>query len=262
MKNKTAENLDTLLQKWGARALPDETRRRELKMRIMRNTRECLHVQTSTETAGNGSWLRWPGLVGWATLGAVAAVLVLVAFTWQPGEDSTIPPQLAQDHTLAAPFSPEQIAARKLLFGEIDDLFSGTLRWVKLQNGQFQFDFGTEPVHTKEEPVALRTVVSILSPETEEWVPVWNTDILLPTEEYVSLAKPDHPETLLGLWVHRLPDGGYIVQADIRDAGKSSASQMLQFLAGSGTTESACLNTGETQYRISQSLAVLTEGAG
>jgi hypothetical protein len=262
MKNKNADKLDTRLQQWGARALLDETRRRELEMRIMRNTRECLHVQANAATADNGSWLHWPGLVGWATLGSLAAVLVLLAVTLPRSANTVPPPSVAQDHTLALPFSPEQIAARKLIFGELDDLFAGTLRWVKLQNGQFQFDFGTEPVHTKEEPVALRTVVSILSPETEEWVPVWNTDILLPTEEYVSLAKPDHPETLLGLWVHRLPDGGYIVQADIRDAGKSSASQMLQFLAGSGTTESACLNTGETQYRISQSMAVLTEGAG
>ncbi len=290
MKKRNADALDKLLQQWGNRTAPDDAHRRELEMRVMRNTRECPHAQASSTITDrllttmrngiqrNGSRGRSPSILDhkvhvlptggrassrawWAVLGAVAAVVVIAAFIWLPGEDRAVPPQVAQVSALVSPFSTEQIAARKLLFGELDDLFAGTLRWVSITDEGLQFDFGPEPVRAESSPVALRTVISKRSADGQKWVTVWQADVMLAPDEYVSLTKPGYPVPALGLWLHRLPDGAYIVHADIGDASQSSGSQMLPFFPGGDAVQTVCLDTGGDQYRLSQSLAELTKGS-
>lgn len=262
MKKRSADALDKLLQQWGNRTVPDATHRRELEMRVMRNTRECLHAHANAATSDKGSLLRWPGIVGWVTLGAVAAALVMAVLTWQLDEGKIAPPQVANDHSKVSPFSPEQIAARKLLFGEMDDLFAGTLRWVSLTDDGLQFDLGTDPVRAETSPVALRTVVSKRSADGQNWVTVWQADVMIAPDEYVSLARPELSMPTLGLWVHRLPDGAYVVHADIGDAGNASGSQMLPFFPGGDAVQTVCLDSGGDKYRLSQSLAELSKGSG
>ncbi len=263
MKRHQSASLDELLRAWGSRTAPDAVCRRNLAASVMRTTRESLRAGTGVEAEPlQGPAMRLPRMPVWVALGATAAGLVLAVITWQRGEDRAAPEQVAQDRSLASPFSAKQVAARTLLFGELDALFAGTLRWVSMQADRMQFDVGTEPVRSGDAPVALRTVVSKLSPATQDWVPVWQADILLPPEDYVVLETSGTFAARLGLWVHRLPDGGHVVQADIANGGGASNSHLLHFRPGSAAVEMACLKTGEAHYRISQSLAILMEGSG
>ncbi len=258
-KKKNTDTFDKKLQDWGARTQPGAAHLRQLQERVMRDTRETLHAQHDpSEMHVQEHNLRRPTVLGWTSLGVAASALILGVSLWSTMQENNEMRSVEQDKTIAVPFDAEQIAARQIIFSELDALFAGTLRWVTLQDDAFSFDFNTEPVRKQDAPVALRTVVSKRSPETHEWIPLFHADILLPTDEYVSLEKPDLPHSQLGLWVHRLPDGNYIVQTDIQEAEYPSDSQMLKFQAGSSAAEVVSMKTGNTQYRISQSLAVLT----
>jgi len=256
-------SLDRLLKQWGRRMQSDEADLTPLASRVMRNTRECLYGQPQALTSVQRSWLPRPAIVGWATLGAVAAVYVGAAFLWPFEEETAAPPQeVACAPLTVSPFSPEQIAARKLLYGELDHLFAGTLRWASVMDDGLQFDIADEPMQTTGSPLALRTVITKRSSDGRTWIPVWEADVLLAPDQYVSIVKPDRSQAVLGLWVHRLPDGGYVVHADIGENGQNSGSEMLPFLPGGDTIQTVCLGNGERKYRLSQSLVRLSEGQG
>jgi hypothetical protein len=254
---KSSECLDNQLRKWGQRCEPDTATLHKLEERVMRNTRECLANESQTVRSGVvHQWFWQPKMV--VAFATVSILLVLGMFAWKGGwqQQSSPCPDFAGN--LISPFDQQELAARQLLFGEMEQLFAGAVRWVKLTDDDMQFDLATEPIPSNGKPVALRTVVARQT-ENGEWEVVWKGDVMLPPDEYVAINNEKLPA--LGLWVHRLPDGAYVVNTDIGE-GMSAGSEVVPFLPGGSKVQSVCLKSGQEQYRLTQSLAELSKGAG
>ncbi len=255
MKKKSKAAVDGLLRDWASRQDFRADSLSELENKVMRNTRECLFEQNDgKQAAACWHFSMWRNL-SLASVMVVAVVLVLVLpFSVQDRDIQR--PDGANVQTVAS-FTPEQLAARKVVFDELNALFGGALRWVSVTERDFQFDFEADVVRPATPPVVLRTVILTRSEDGRAWEPVWNMDVILPADEYVTLEKPDAPIPQLGLWVHQLPDGGFVVQTDFGGAGTLADSRMQTFLPGDPDVQMTSLHSGDTEYRVTQSLAVI-----
>lgn len=243
------------LQQWAKRKMPDHEYLQSLEMRIRRNTRECLHTQSLGEgLEENTSWsLR---VLGAKKLAFVSIILLVGVLVGVVGSRMFAP---VAGSSLS--FSSEQIAARKLLYSELNTLFQGAVRWASVTDEGLQFDLAPSPIQTEENPVALRTVIARRSDDGASWIPVWQSDVMVTPNEYVSVPTQYENVDSVGLWVHRLPDGAYVVEADLRSQGKASDAQMLQFFSGDAS-QTVCFDAGGTQYRLCQSIAELSKETG
>ncbi len=261
-KKQNKAVVDGLLRDWASRRAFRAGSLSDLEAKVMRNTRECLHERENTASllASPYRQIEWPVFmrwVSWGTLAAAAVVLMLIRPFGEPPRLDKEGQDFAQSDAKPSVFSEKQLDARRLVYGELNDLFEGTLRWVSLTERDVQFDFDEEGVQPRTVPVVLRTIFSKRSEDGRSWESVWNMDVILPADEYVTLEKPDAPIPQLGLWVHQLPDGGFVVQTDFGGAGTLADSRMQTFLPGDPDVQMTSLHSGDTEYRVTQSLAVI-----
>jgi hypothetical protein len=90
----------------------------------MRNTRECLANESQTVRSGVvHQWFWQPKMV--VAFATVSILLVLGMFAWKGGwqQQSSPCPDFAGN--LISPFDQQELAARQLLFGEMEQLFAG-----------------------------------------------------------------------------------------------------------------------------------------
>jgi hypothetical protein len=205
----------------------------------------------------------------WKTCLAWAAVLLLLLGAgglWhrlQVEDESTIAAHDQVDHLLMARFTQEEIGARKLLLDELDSLFGGALRSVRIGDNDMNIDLQDTSLARASAPVVLRTLMMVRRVNSDKWVQTWRSEVLLPVEEYVTVNLSTQTKDRIGLWVHRLPDGAYMVDSDIAGVGDNVFTKQASGIFATGEAQQIFNDvTPQGEYRIFQSLESLANGQG
>ena len=111
--------------------------------------------------------------------------------------------------------------------------------------------------------LAVRTVVVARERNQKNWRTVWSSDVLTRTEEYVEIAPEPGAAGGLEMWVHRLPDGRYVVDAEIDWPEARLPRAYETRVLSVGKPERILTQTAEGhEYRVYQSIEPLANGNG
>ena len=257
---KTNE-LDKQLKEWAARNRPAEAALAELEAKICRALAAAppaAHVRRARADF-RGTAPRW--------LAAAAAVALLLGGGWHLAHRRAAELQAANGNGSAAlaDFTAEQLEARRDILDEMESLFAGQVRWVRLDADGLRLGLAQRAAvaEPRAQRLAVRTVVMVREQNQKTWQTVWSSDVLTRTEEYVEIAPESGAAGGLEMWVHRLPDGRYVVDAEIdwpeARLPRAYETQVLSV----GKPERILTQTAEGhEYRVYQSIEPLANGNG
>ena len=254
--------LDQMLKEWGARNRPDA----ETLARLEAGMHET--ISRAEAVAPAETVRRIPAWPRWVAVAAGLAVLLAGGMVWQERqgpETACVPP--GNGAAELARISAEQMAARRAILDELDALFDGQLCWVRLDAKQMHLEMKRNPAPaTADERTRLvvRTVIVEREAGRTEWKPVWSSDVLTRTEEYVQIKADVESAGELELWVHPLPDGRFVLDSEI----KWPAAQLVRpydtqvFTAGQPQPVLVQTTSAGREYRIYQAVEPLENGRG
>lgn len=255
----TKPSLETVLKAWAGKHAPPPAEQAQLAERVLSRARSVLPDAPQRVPQPLLFWSR-PVVMAVACT-AAALVVILASFVWMR------PPSVlerADDNGVAlewARFTDVQLDARQVVLDELDILFNGGLRWIRIRESDF--DFALAPQDARALRVALRTVVVSRSAPDAEWIPVSRTDIMLAPDEYVSITPHASEQGHMGLWVHRLPDGQFMVDMDLALNGRNGLESRTSEILSVGQPrqiDHAC--AAGREYRVYQSIESLGERKG
>ena len=257
---KTNE-LDRKLKEWAARNRPAEAALAELEAKIrgaLAAAPPAAHVRRARADF-RGTAPLW--------LAAAAAVALLLGGVRHLAHRRSAELHAANGNGSAAlaDFTAEQLAARRDILDEMEALFAGQVRWVRLDAdglrlGLAQRAAAAEP---RAQRLAVRTVVVAREQHQKNWRTVWSSDVLTRTEEYVEIASEPGAAGGLEMWVHRLPDGRYVVDAEIAWPEARLPRAYETRVLSVGKPERILTQTAEGhEYRVYQSIEPLANGNG
>ncbi len=254
--------LDRVLKEWGERNQPDVETLARLEVKIREPIpHEKLDMDTVVEESIRASG--WPR---WIAMAAGLSILLVGTLLWNFHRDSDSP--YAATGNGAAEFariSTEQAAAGRVLLEELDALFDGQLRWVRLDAKEMHLEMEETfvPHDSSRIRLVVRTVIVERKIGQTEWKSIWSSDVLTRTEEYVKIEAGTESAGELELWVHPLPDGRFVMDSEI----EWSAARLLRpydaqvFTAGQ--PQQVLVHTmADREYRIYQSVEPLENGQG
>lgn len=270
---KKNDSLDLLLEQWAQRTEPSAEERRRLETRIrnaVNNPKTSKNPDEASECLSE-TGLRicptdanpWRPLLAWA---AVLLLLLGAGGLWhrlQVEEERMIAAHDQVEHLQMAQFTPAELGAHKLLLDELDSLFGGALRSVRIGNNDMNIDLRDDARAHTDAPVVLRTLMMVRRGKSDKWEQTWRSEVLLPVEEYVTVNLPQQKEGRIGLWVHRLPDGAFMVDSEIAGAAVTACSKQATgiFEAGEALQIFNAV-TPQGECRVYQSLETLANGKG
>lgn len=257
---KTNE-LDKRLKEWAAQNRPAEAALADLEAKI----RGALAAEPPPAEVRRGSAVFRGTAPLWLAAAAALALLLGGVRHLAPRRPAEFPVARGNGSAAPADFTPEQIAARRDILDEMESLFAGQVRWVRLDADGLRL--GLAPPASAAEPqaqrLAVRTVIVARALDQKDWRTVWSSDVLTTAEEYVQSAAESGAAGGLEMWVHRLPDGRYVVDAEIDwPEGRLTRAYETQVLSA-GKPERILTQTAEgREYRVYQSIEPLANGNG
>ncbi|MGD9612566.1 MAG: hypothetical protein AB7V22_06645 [Kiritimatiellia bacterium] len=257
---KTNE-LDRKLKEWAARKRPTEAALAELEAKI----RKDLAAPPPAAEVRRGSAVFRGTAPLW--LAAAAALALLLGGVRHVAQRRSAELRAANGNGSAAlaDFTAEQLAARRDILDEMESLFAGQVRWVRLDADGLRLGLAQRAVaaEPRAQRLAVRTVVVAREQSQKNWRTVWSSDVLTRTEEYVEIASEPGAAGGLEMWVHRLPDGRYVVDAEI-DWPEARLPRVYETRVLSvGKPERILTQTAEGhEYRVYQSIEPLANGNG
>ena len=256
---KTNE-LDKQLKEWAARNRPAEAALAELEAKI----RGALAAEPPPKfrreaTIFRGTAPRW--------LAVAAALALLLGGVWHFAQRRSAELQAANGNGSAAlaDFTVEQLAARRDILDEMESLFAGQVRWVRLDADGLRLGLAQQAsaAEPRAQRLAVRTVVVAREPDQKNWRTVWSSDVLTTAEEYVQIASEPGAAGGMEMWVHRLPDGRYVVDAEIDWPEARLPRAYETRVLSVGKPERILTQTAEGhEYRVYQSIEPLANGNG
>ena len=255
----TKPSLETVLKAWAEKHAQPLAEQAQLAERVLSRARSALPDAPSHVPQPVRFWIR-PAVMTTACA-AAALILILASIVWMRPPSV---PERADDNGLAlelARFTDAQLDARNLVLDELDTLFNGGLRWIRIR--ERDFDFALAPQDPRALRVALRTVVVSRSAPDAEWIPVSSTDIMLAPDEYVSITPHASEQGHMGLWVHQLPDGQFVVDMDLALNGRNGLeTQTSEILSVGQPRQIDRASAAGREYRVYQSIESLGERKG
>ena len=255
---KTNE-LDKMLKEWDARNRPDPERLAALEASVRAATAESPSPARRKRRPAHGTALRWL---------AAAAALALVAGGvrfWAAVRSAEIRLADGNGSVALANRTAGQIAAWRDIMDEMDALFAGQVRWVRLDAdgmrlGLAQKASGPEP---QAQRLAVRTVVVARDGSQKDWQTIWSSEVLTRAEEYVEIASEPGVAGGLEMWVHRLPDGRYVVDAEIEwPEARFQRAYETRVLSAGQPQRILTQTVEDREYRVYQSIEPLANGNG
>ena len=256
---KTNE-LDKQLKEWAARNRPAEAALAELEAKI----RGALAAEPPPKfrreaTIFRGTAPRW--------LAVAAALALLLGGVWHFAQRRSAELQAANGNGSAAlaDFTVEQLAARRDILDEMESLFAGQVRWVRLDADGLRLGLAQQAsaAEPRAQRLAVRTVVVAREPDQKNWRTVWSSDVLTTAEEYVQIAAEPGAAGGMEMWVHRLPDDRYVVDAEIDWPEARLPRAYETRVLSVGKPERILTQTAEGhEYRVYQSIEPLANGNG
>ena len=256
---KTNE-LDRKLKEWAARNRPAEAALAELEAKIRGTLAAEPPPKYWREAAVfRGTSPRW--------LAVAAALALLLGGVRHFAQRRSAELQAANGNGSAAlaDFTVEQLAARRDILDEMESLFAGQVRWVRLDADGLRLGLAQQAsaAEPRAQRLAVRTVVVAREPDQKNWRTVWSSDVLTRTEEYVEIAPEPGAAGGRVMWVHRLPDGRYVVDAEIAWPEARLPRAYETRVLSVGKPERILTQTAEGhEYRVYQSIEPLANGNG
>lgn len=250
--------LDDKLKEWAARNRPAEADLAELEAKIRGALAEAPAPTEirSGPAAFRGTASRW--------LAAAAALALLLGGIGHLAHRRSAAFHAADGNGSAlATFTAEQLAARHDILDEVESLFAGQIRWVRLDADGLRLGLAPQAVapESRTQRLAVRTVVVARERNQKNWRTVWSSDVLTRAEEYVEIASESGAAGGLEMWVHRLPDGRYVVDAEI-DWPEVPRAYQTRVLSVGRPERILTQRTEDREYRIYQSVEPLVKGNG
>lgn len=253
--------LDRMLKDWGERNRPDAETLARLAAGIRETGRDARLAIDDPDGAGREfrPWLRR------AAVAAGLAVLLAGGILWENARGPGSVCAAGNGASEMARIPAEQLAAGRAILDELDALFDGQLRWVRLDAGEMHLGMKADSARREDSRTRLvvRTVIVEREAGRQEWKPVWSADVLTRADEYVAMAPDVDSAGALELWVHRLPDGRYVLDSKIQ----WPAARLVRPYAGqvfcAGQPQQVFMQTSDgREYRIYQAIEALENGQG
>ena len=259
MKNN---ELDRMLKEWGARNRPDAETLARLEMQIHGSLQRGEPAAAPAETGR--AFVVWPR---WVAAAAGFVLLLAGALVWNGHRNSETARAASGSEAMElARISAEQMAARRAISDELDSLFDGQLCWVRLDARALHLKMKKtpEPATAAARPrLVVRTVIVAREAGRADWKPVWSSDVLTRTEEYVQMAPDAESAGELQLWVHPLPDGRYVLDSEIAWPAARLVRPYETQIFTAGQPQQVLVQThGGREYRIYQAVEPLENGQG
>ena len=281
MNIPTDDRLDRLLQEWAAAQTPGSDHLDALCRRISQAV-EAAATATPTGPADAGPAVRpeaiaapgaqraWLSRAWWFGLGAAAAVTAAVLL-WPVLRPAAVHDGRGQPLAAGLPAPPQvrldgrQLAARAALYAEMRRVFGSDLAWLAETDGSvvlgLQPPGQTAPADSK--PIAIRLLVMTRKPGQSEWRAQSRVDVILDDQEYIQFAPKRGPEGQVAFWAYRLPDGMIAVDTSLQVEGSGRPAASHSGIQRPEAPEQIfILRSGETEYRVFQTVAVLPEEVG
>ncbi|MDD2240388.1 MAG: hypothetical protein PHI93_06985 [Kiritimatiellae bacterium] len=257
-KNK----LDSVLKAWGERNQPDAETQARLESRI---------CDLPVPEPGSASPRMDPRPIHWAQgrWAAAAAVLVLAGtLGWMVFRSGLHPEAQCAEQCVTqklARFTEQQVSGHLAILDEVETLFPGQIRWVRLDEDgmQLQMDEKPAPVEAARPRMAVRMVMVARQENQDHWETVWSSDVLARTEEYIEISPNKGIAGEVGVWVLPLADGRYAVDSEIVWAASDGpASYETRILSAGQPEQILSQTTAGLETRIYQTVEPLMNGNG
>jgi hypothetical protein len=245
MKNQL---LDDLLKNWAMRVQADEDHVRMITEKISRSLAgQEFPVEEVAVAPGNAWWL-W-GRLAYAAAGMVAGFVLALAVM----HTGLLHGLRGNGVVQFARLDPDQLRARRVVFGEMDRLFAGQLRWVATSGDNVQMGLGVGQAVDAAPPTLVRLVVLRKVAGEQTWQQVWDTDIVVRSQEYVEVAPNAGSANRLAVWVYPNADGTLVVESSIRLRSPVAVDSSTSSIVRAGLpVEIMALRTDDAEYRVFQ----------
>jgi hypothetical protein len=116
---------------------------------------------------------------------------------------------------MLAAISSQQADGDRVLFTEMNRLFSGQLRWVTRSGGDVDMTLESRPegLTISGSPTLVRVTI-IKRKGLGNWEPFWGVDVLARGEEFVDMAN-EQGAGHLRIWAHPMEDGKVAMDTDV-----------------------------------------------
>ena len=259
MKKNT---LDQLLKSWGDRNQPNADTLARLESQLRES---WIQDPSAPAVKVDVESVRWSPRL-WVAVAAGLLVLTMAgSLCWRSGRD---PGALSAERngTLElVRFTAEQVSARLMILDEVETLFAGQIRWVRIDADGMRLGKVDDSarLEAKEPRLAVRTVIMARKENQAKWETVWSSDVLTCADEYIEIAPDAGFAGAMNLWVHQLPDGRYVVDSGIEWASPRLARSYETRILSAGQPERILTQTtAGLEYRIYQSIEPLANGNG
>ena len=252
------DKVNDLLTSWAAKKAPAQEHLDRLASRI--------HVEavSTRATARDAEYAVAMPVAFWAKLGYAATGAVVVLAVLAGWLHFQIP--AAQQQALAS--APGQLAAidqhrlgvETKLFSEVQRMFNDQLRWIAQSEGDMGIGVESELVPARENPAPfLVHLVAVSRTEGKgAWRQVWSADVILRGEDMVEVVPNGKKDNSLALWVYPLQDGKIAVDTSLALTSPFHLASRAGTVVQRGRpSEIAALRTGDTEYRVFQTVEKL-----
>lgn len=249
-----ARRLEDVLKQWARRREPTASGADELLARVHR---ECAgdRYRDEVELSPN---LALPGRLAWLAMGLALGGAAALWWSGPKGGHSNGAVHLAA-------LTSQQVDARREIFGEMDTLFAGQLRWCAVSGDDVQMgvsELRAASPATDASAALVRLLVVRRAYGASEWESVWSADVITRDQEFVELKPNPGHVNRIALWVLANPDGTLVVESSVVLQGAVELDSHVASVVRPGVpVEIASARRADGDYRIYQ-VAQLLNGGG
>ena len=250
MKNN---KLEGVLKEWAARRAPKGPALDELSARIERARLSERYQNTDSPEEWATARHPW-GRLAYLAAGLAAGLAMAFMLRQPRGEELAGAVRLAK-------LSADQVEARRAVFGEMETLFSGQLRWCSVSGEDVQMGVSEVRTENASSPAALvRLVVVHRARGESEGRRVWTSDIVAREQEFVELSPNPESDNRVTLWLYGNQDGTFVVESTLAlhlPVGLSSQTEAI--MRPGIPVELGYVQTEDGDYRIYQAVQALPQ---
>jgi hypothetical protein len=240
--------LDDLLRGWAQRARAGDERLQPIAQAVSRSLAGQKLLDDEVLVAPGNVQRLW-GRFAYAAAGVAAGFVLALAAV----HTGLLHGPRGNGAVQFACLDPDQIRARRAVFGEMDRLFAGQLRWVATSGDNVQMGLGSGQAFDAAPPMLVRLVVLRKAAGEQTWRQVWDTDILARSQEYVEVAPDADSANRLAVWVYPNADGTLVVESSIQLRSPVAVDSSTSSIVRDGMpVEILALRADDAEYRVFQ----------
>ena len=200
----------------------------------------------------------WLPRLGYALAGAAALAIVMLGVQRFGGPETG-----GDSGFLAMARIPSQeLAAGARVFNETAQLFEHRLKWIVESNGDVGMGVDSCPEGDVDDapPAFVRVMVLERTAGEETWRRTWKADVIVRGQQMAEVATNGDGKHKLMLWVYPMEDGRLLVDTDMVLTGSLKfAARESSIMIGGEPAEIASMRRGDTEYRVLQTVEMLSE---